>query len=230
MQRISEITDISLRQRWLDYLARPDPKDTSAVKILYYGHSFVGHFQDYLASLPLYMNNFGLQPYEGIVYYKSVSGATVDRLVKKSNLNKINKMNAEVVVLEVGTNDLAKEEKSAREVCEQVINLTREILDCRVREVIISQVVLRGDEGLKKARSDFTDKVYAYNHMVEGALSFLPRASFWHHHNIWRNIEDHVEDGTHLNDLGHKKLYRSLKGAVQSTVTRIRPAWVRYDY
>ena len=225
MQRLSEITDLQARQQWLNYLARPDPYELKPVKVLYYGHSYVSHFQDYVATLPYYMANFGMDLKEAVVHYKSLSGADVERLAKKSHLNKINKMRAEVIVLEVGTNDLAKLDKTPRELCDQVISLTRELLDCRVREVIISQVLLRGKDGLKKAATDFEEKVYLYNHMVERDVQFLPRASFWHHYKLWRDIEDHVEDGTHLNDLGHKKLYRSLKGALQSTITRIRPAW-----
>ena len=230
MQRLSEISDVHLRQRWIDYLGRPDQHETTPVKALYYGHSFVSHFADYMATLPYYMNSFGLSSQEVCVYYKGLGGATVDRLLKKSNLNKVNKMQAEIVVLEVGTNDLADASKSPGEVCDQVLQLAREILDCRVREVIISQVLLRGVKGLKDADPEFEEKVYLYNHQVERAVHFLPRASYWHHYNLWKDVEKHLEDGTHLNDLGHKKLYRSLKGALQSTIARIRPAWQNFDY
>ena len=230
MERLSEITDLNERQRWLDYLGRPDPRETNPVKVLYYGHSYVSHFQDYVATLPYYMANFGMSLTEACVHYKGLSGATVGRLSKKSNLNKINKMQAEIIVLEVGTNDLADVEVTPGDLCDQVIDLARELLDCRAREVIVSQVLLRGKEGLKKADKDFEEKVYAYNHNIERAINFLPRASFWHHYNLWKDIENHVEDGTHLNDQGHKKLYRSLKGALQSTITRIRPAWSRHAY
>ena len=225
MQRISEMTDIQVRQQWLDYLGRPDFYDESPVKILYYGHSFVAHFQDYVASLPCYMNNFGMEGRQAVVYYKSLSGAKIDRLIKKSNIDKINKMQPEIVVLEAGTNDLASVDLEPGEVCDNMVSLARDVLDCRVREVIVSQVLLRGKQGLIKNDPDFEEKVYLYNHQIESALQYLPRAAFWHHRNLWRDIEEHVEDGTHLNDLGHKKLYRSLKGALQAAVTRVRPAW-----
>ena len=225
MQRISEITDLQLRQRWLDYLGRPDYHEQAPVKVLYYGHSFVQHLQDYFASLPTYMFNFGLDTREACIYYKSLSGATIDRLRKKSNVDKVNKMQAEIVILECGTNDLADVDLSAGDVCDKMMNLCRDVLDCRVREVIVSQVLLRGEAGLRNYDPDYTEKVYLYNHMVENALQYLPRASFWHHHNLWRDIEDHVVDGTHLNDLGNKKLYRSLKGALNTAITRVRPAW-----
>ena len=230
MQRISEITDINLRQRWLDYLGRPDQHADYPVKVLYYGHSYISHFQDYVASLPCYMSNFGIDSREAVVYYKGLSGATIDRLSKKSHMNKVNKMQPEVVIVEAGTNDLAKTELSAGDVCDLMMDLVRDLLDCRVREVIVSQVLLRGEAGYSKCDHEFEDKVYLYNHMVEGALHHLPRSSFWHHWKLWRDIELHVEDGTHLNDLGHKKLYRSIKGAINNVVTRVRPAWSARDY
>ena len=225
VQRLSEITDVQERQHALNYLARPDRSEVSPVKILYYGHSFVAHMQDYMATLPLYMNNFGIDYQEAVVYYKSKSGATIDRLRKKSQVDKILKMQPEIVVLEAGTNDLAKITLSPAYVCDQMMDLVRDMLDCRVREVIVSQVLLRGEEGLKDAAPHFEDKVYSFNHKVEDALRHLPRASYWHHRNLWKDIEGQVEDGTHLNDVGHKKLYRSLRGALQSTVNRIRPGW-----
>ena len=218
--------DINERQAWLDYLGRPDQRADCPVKILYYGHSFVSHFQDYVATLPAYMSNFGMSNQEGVVYYKSLSGAPISRLAKRSKLNIVNKIQPEIVILEAGTNDLAEPDTYPGEVCDNLIDLIRGILDCRVREVIVSQVLLRGDEGLAKAAPDFTDKVYLFNHMVESALQYLPRAFYWHHRNLWREINDHVEDGTHLNDLGHKKLYRSLKGALNTAVARVRPLWI----
>ena len=36
-----------------------------------------------------------------------------------------------------------------------------------------------------------------------------------------------VEDGTHLNDVGHYKLIKSLKGVVIVSMKILRPAW--YD-
>ena len=221
------ITDITERQRLLDFLGRPDPLEMNPVKVLYYGHSFVAHLQDYMATLPCYMGNFGLHFDEASVSYKSLSGASVDRLMKRSKVNQINRMQPEIVVLEVGTNDLSEYENTAGQVHDKVLQLVRDILDCRVRHVIVSQVLLRGERGLVGKDTDFENKVYDYNHRMEASLQLLPRTTFWHHRNLWRDIESHVEDGdgTHLNDIGHKKLYRSLKGGLKSTIRKIRPAW-----
>ena len=46
--KISKIGDVGERQRVIDYLGRPDPDECRPVKILYYGHSFVQHIQDYM--------------------------------------------------------------------------------------------------------------------------------------------------------------------------------------
>ena len=229
--RISKIGEVGERQRLLNYLVRPDPNECSPVKVLYYGHSFVQHLQDYMASLPYYMSNLGLPYNEGSVYYKSLSGATVDRLRKKHNLDLVNRMQPEIVILEVGTNDLSLIEKTPLFVHDQVMELIRELLDCRVRKVILSQVVMRGKKGLVGRDQDYEEKIHAYNHMIEGSLRHLPRTAFWHHRNMWGDIEALVgDDGTHLNDQGNKRFYRSMKGAVKSTVAEIRPAWRSTEY
>ena len=230
MERISEIVDVRERQHLLDFLARPDPNQVCPVKVLYYGHSFVSHMQDYMATLPYHMANFGISDNEAWVYFKALNGAPLDRLKKKANLNKVNRMQPEVVILGGGTNDLADVNNSAADVCEMMLELVRGVLDCRVREVVVSQVLKRGKKGLIGYDPDYESKMFEYNHRIEDALQHLPRASFWHHRKLWGDIEGYVQDGTHLNDIGHKKLYRSLKGAIQSTVVRIRPAWSSQNY
>ena len=229
--KISKITEVGERQRVLDQLVRPDPVECRPVKVLYFGHSFVQHMQDYMGSLPYYMGNFGLPYNEASVYYKSLSGANVERLRKKHNIDLVNRMQPEIVVLEVGTNDLSMVEKTALYVHDQVLELVRELLDCRVRLVIVSQVVMRGKKGLIGKDKDYEEKMHAYNHMIEASLNVLPRATFWHHWKMWGDIEVLVvDDGTHLNDQGNKRVYRSLKGALKSNIAGIRPAWKSTEY
>ena len=226
MQRISEIDNIYQRQCLLDYYAFPDPYDVSPVNVMLYGHSFVTHLKDYIAALPSYMWNLGMDYDKANVSYMGLGGATVDRLRRTARLDALQRQRPEVVIVEAGTNDLARDYLSPSDVCEEMLNLVRDIIDCQVREVVVCQVILRGAEGMQRAVPEFPEKVFEYNHRIEDALQYQPRVSFWHHRNLWDiEIEDHVEDGTHLNDLGHKKIYRSIRGAVQSTVNRIRPAW-----
>ena len=231
LQKISEIGEREERQKILDYLAHPDQTEVGPVKTLYYGHSFVAHMQKYMNTLPDYMHNFGVFPGQGSLSFISKGGATVARLRKDHNIRKILRLQPEIVVIEAGTNDLADADLSAADVCAEMLELARDVLDCHVREVIVGQVILRGEEGLKRAVDDFEQKVYEYNHRIEDALQYLPRASFWHHRKMWKvDIEAQLEDGTHPNALGNKKLYRSIKGAIQATMKRIRPAWATQPF
>ena len=224
--KISEIEDIVERQAVLDALGHPDPEDISPITTVYYGHSFVNRFQSYMKRLPWYMDNLGIPPFEGAVWCQGHGGATIARLREKQNIDALFRKRPEIVVVEAGTNDLARADLTAKDVTDQMLDLVRDIQDCHVREVIVSQVLYRGKVGLLRAVSDFPEKVVEYNRRIEYELQFLPRAAFWHHRNLWRvDLEAHLEDGTHLNDLGNKKLYRSLKGAVQYTSRLIRPGW-----
>ena len=226
MQRISEIENVFQRQCVLDYLAFPDPREVSPVNVMLYGHSFVTHLKDYIASLPWYMWNLGMDRDKAVIGYKGLGGATVDRLRRPSSLDDLQRHSPEIVVIEAGTNDLARDYLTPQDVSDEMLKLVRDVIDCLVREVIVCQVILRGEQGMERAVPEFAEKVYEYNHRIEGELQYQPRASFWHHRNLWDvDIEEHVSDGTHLSDLGHKKLYRSIRGAVQSTVTKLRPAW-----
>ena len=143
------------------------------------------------------------------------------RLREDHNIRKILCIKPEIVVLEAGTNDLTKEELTAADVCAEMVELVRDLLDCHVRQVIVGQIILRGEGSMENAVPDFDQKVYKYNHCIEDTLKYLPRASFWHHRKLWDvDIEAHLEDGTHPNELDNKKLYRSVKGKVLSYIWR----------
>ena len=229
LTKISDIGDIEERQAVLDYLGRPDPDDISPVTMVYYGHSFVNRFDTYMQNLPWYMDNLGIPAFEGQVICQGLGGATVKRLREPENINKLFRKRPDIVVIEAGTNDLARANLTAKDVSDEMLELVRDILNCHVREVIVCQVIYRGKEGMLKAVDDFKHKVVEYNLRMEYELQFLPRTTFWHHRKLWNvDLEEHLTDGTHLNDLGNKKLYRSLKGAVQYTSRVIRPAWSCY--
>ena len=231
LQKISEITDIVERQKVLDHLGHPDPEDISPVKICYYGHSFVSHMVTYINTLPDYMQHFGIFPQQGSVVFEGKGGATVKRLREDENVRKILKMGPEIIVLEAGTNDLARADLSPKDVSDNMLELVRDMLDCHAREVVVDQVLLRGQEGMLRAVPEFEEKVHEYNRRIKDALQYQPRATFWHHRNLWNvDLEAHLEDGTHLNALGNKKLYRSVKGAMQSTMKKIRPAWATQPF
>ena len=247
MPRISSITDPEERQRAMDAVRTVDPTDDSRVSVLYYGHSFVHHLRDYIRRHAEW-ENWGFSPRQADIHYYSQGGATLDRMLQDDHLWHIEYMKPDIVIIEIATNDLARNgtNYTADKLAEKAHKLVLEIQDRGVKRVVLNQVLPRGELGMdrtikqsrgravpvtRKERLDavksFKDKAVSYNEYCHPLINAVPLCMFWHHHNLWKHIEDEVEDGTHLNDVGHSKLIKSLKGAVIVSMKVVRPAW--YD-
>ena len=247
MPRISSIGDPGERQKAWTSLRTVDPLDDSSVSVLYYGHSFVRHLRDYVKKIPD-LNNWGFSHRQADIHYYSIGGATLDKLLQDDHLWHIEYMKPDVVIVEVATNDLARNgvDYTAEKIAEKTRKLLIEIQDRGVKRVVINQVLPRGEMGMDRtikhsrgkalpvtrkerleAVASFKDKAVNYNICVEPKVNAESLCMFWHHHNLWKHIEDEVEDGTHLNDVGHSKLIKSLKGAAIVSMKVLRPAW--YD-
>ena len=247
MPKISAITDPVERQRALNDLRTIDHTDDSRVSILYYGHSFVQHMRTYIKK-DSDLENWGFSHRQADIHYYSQSGGTLDRMLQEEHLWHIEFMRPDVVIIEISTNDLARNgvEYTAEKLAEKAHTLVREVLDRGVKRVVLNQVIPRGEKGMDRtikqsrgkavpvtrkerleAVQSFRDKAVSYNVYCDPIINAEPLCMFWHHHNLWKNIDMDVEDGTHLNDRGHSKLIKSLKGAAIVSMKLIRPAW--YD-
>ena len=197
--------------------------------VLYYGHSFVTRFEDYIHRNPR-KDNLGL-PHDQIeLYYYGISGAKVDNLLDPAHLWEVERIRPELVIVEIGTNDLAKASVKPADLAWKTKYLVRELKNRLVRRVVVNQVIYRGPEGMKRAVDNFRGKVVIYNKLCRAALATEPGCTFWKHHCLWKYIEHLVKpkDGTHLNELGQLKLCRSLKGGVICSMKIIRPAFYNW--
>jgi hypothetical protein len=95
-----------------------------ATNALILGHSFISRFYDFLrfnvrADVNL---NLNLNPHSELVFLGCYPGAKID-YIKEICLHMVGSLQATVVLLQVGSNDLCQLNKSVQEIEQQLIGL-----------------------------------------------------------------------------------------------------------
>lgn len=153
---------------------------------------------------------FGLQGCLSVHFY-GVSGRTVDKL-HAFNLGVIHFSAPEIVILEIGTNDLA--------------NLPPEVIGSALDDLI--QLLLSSfpvhvvgwcyviPRGLSHPDSAlFRQGAEILNNYVSVVLDSTPNVFCWHHRVFNHPAKDYyLPDGVHLNSAGQYHLYRSSRRAI----------------
>ena len=156
--------------------------------------------------------------------------------MEDNNLNHIERVAPELVVVEIGTNDIANGCFGPAVLELKVESLIKELKDRKVRFIVINQVIYRGEGAYpdmterdrKNAMRLFQCKTVSYNIQCEKRINKIPNCMFKKHQGLWSDIESCVDKrGTHLNDNGHKKLFNSLRSGVMRAMRKIRPAKYR---
>lgn len=182
----------------------------SVPTVLMLGHSFVRRMRDDLLSRfhPRANQNFNLS--DATVCFHGVGGRTVAKL-RAYDLHVVRRLKPDVVILEIGTNDLA--------------NLSPEVVGSEI------------DELVSLLLETFSVRVIGVCHVIPRGLSFagceqfLPRVSVlnqylsvvlpssqvfcWTHSSFSSPSKPfYSPDGVHLNAVGQYLLYRSYRGAI----------------
>lgn len=182
-------------------------------KILILGHSFVRRLRDDLfykfdsrASL-----DFGLR---GIatVHFHGVGGRTVSKLTT-FDLGVVQQLKPNIVILEVGTNDLTtlRPEVVGSKLEELVVTLKHQY---SVAIVVVCHVIPRGLSAAPH-RQSFWEKAQLFNQYIQVVLEHISGVFSWRHQ-AFSNPAKHfyLGDGVHLNTKGQYILYRSYRGAI----------------
>lgn len=184
------------------------------VKVLLVGHSFVKRAERDIKSNPAMDLNFRFKPEEVEVRIHGVGGRTA-RKIKEQDLHVIQRFSPEIVILEIGTNELAK--KSSPLVAEDIKALVKTILaQGSVKLVSVNQVIFRqGDQS-------FNQRVEALNYQLTLPGELPSGAFFWKHVGLWFTAGHLLPDGVHLNPLGTKRIYRSWRGAMVKALKQVK--------
>ncbi|CAH1796822.1 unnamed protein product [Owenia fusiformis] len=187
-------------------------------RMLIAGHSFVSRIE----SPPVIWkcpSNLGLT--NALLTFEGLSGASTESLWEK-RLQHINLCNFDGAFIQVGGNQLTGRDciGEVKEVVDKVIHLAKRIQE-KVPLVYVGKLFYRGvsDAPSCRLRTDeeaeiYNRKVEMTNRLLKEKFKDLKNIHLWYTKGVQLFAQDLLqEDGTHLNRRGHKKFWRTLRGA-----------------
>ena len=180
-------------------------------KVLVFGHSFVKRMHrdlrskfDVRAALNFNMHNVAIKLH-------GVGGRTVDKLVK-IDFNRVTQFQPNIVILEVGTNDLTLEKPET--VGSRIDDLVRMLLGVpSVRVVGVCLVTNRASS------PKFNEKVAILNQYLTVVLEDKHNVFCWRHKGFTQpTISPFLADGVHYTRRAQYTLYRSYRGAILKAI------------
>ena len=192
----------------------------SAPRVLILGHSFVRRLSSFLSNSASYSSDLALADLANVSLF-GVGGRTVAK-VEKFDLDHVRISKPDIVILELGTNDLTcLPPESVGSALKELVHTLKH--NCGVRVVGVCQVIKRSSSPPKMR--DFNSRVLKLHKYLKVVLEPVPFCFYWRHIGFWNPSSDiYLKDGVHLNTLGLMKLYRSYRGAVLKSLSLLNGA------
>ena len=113
-------------------------------KICLLGHSFISHFKRFVKNNQTHFTySLNLDPSEVMVQYSSFPGATVTA-IRKKRLSDVEDFDPDMVILQIGTNDLADDQCTHEILISAITDLVDTLLyTYHVRYVAVLQILHR---------------------------------------------------------------------------------------
>ena len=182
------------------------------------GHAFVRRFELFLSKGvdARVRRDLNLSRSAQITFL-GVGGRTVDKL-SKFDLHLVRRLQPQIVILEIGSNDLSPPDARPEVVGSKIETLVQRLhAACRVETIVVCQTINRA-AGLRDPPS-FNDRVALLNQYLSVVLETLPFAVFWRHKGLRQpTVRILCRDGVHLNSKGQYALYRSYRSAILSAI------------
>ena len=199
--------------------------------IVIVGHSFVRRLGDFLRRNYGQYFNMGLDFDRAFITFMHQGGLTVEA-ARRNLVENIISLAPDIVYIELGSNDLCHPRRGPQEVGDSLQNLANDLIQRGVHFVMLGQVIMRADRAIPRATR-------SYNHKVRQLTSYMSDlfapgsqmpARFWRHRGMtYTGSRILGPDGVHLNQLGHYRLYRSIRGALLYAISRVR-RHLRYHF
>lgn len=187
----------------------------SLPKVLVLGHSFVKRlrFDINRGNIFRSSSDLGLAGHAFVSMF-GVGGLTIPRLWK-DHLRVVSRRAPDVIILELGTNDLSREEPEL--VASSLEVLVRLLHDrFKVKVICVCLVVPRLSNDV------FNAKMATFNELVQALFEPLPFVFCWRHRGFYGdNRPLSLHDGVHVTPVGQYRLYRSYRGAILRALTLI---------
>ncbi len=187
-------------------------------RVLILGHSFVRRLQSDLKARfdERAVIDFDLQGTADI-YMHGVGGRTVPKL-RKFDLALIARVSPEIVILEIGTNDLVNTPPEV--VGSDIEDMVRHLIShYAVRAVVLCHVTPR----MTHPSSKFNEKATLLNQYTQVVIEPIEQAICWKHRGFSNpSITPFLPDGVHFNPMGQYTLYRSYRGAIKHALNVLK--------
>ena len=199
-------------------------------KILLLGHSFISHFKRFVKNNQTHFTySLNLDPREVMVQYSSLPGATVTA-IRKKRLSDVEDFEPDMVILQIGTNDLADDQCTHETLISAITDLVDTLLyTYHVRYVAVLQILHRFPPTVPtKHKVDivaFNGKVDLSNDGLTTELATTKNCRFWRHKGFWGPCQSLTiaPDGVHLSDpFGLKRYFYSLRAVIVSVINELR--------
>ena len=186
-------------------------------KVLILGHSFVKRLSRDLvrgsdSRLDVSFNLVGMAS----VRLAGVGGRTVEKL-RRFDLTVISSYEPDVVILEIGTNDLSADAPEVvGSAIDDLVHLLLEYVSVSVVGwcCVIPRAISHADSAL------FHQRAKILNNYVRVVLEPVPKVFCWEHRVFNHPAKDfYLPDGIHLNTSGQYHLFRSYRGAIMKALS-----------
>ena len=186
--------------------------------VLIVSHSFVRCFELFLSEGidTKVQQNLNLSCSAQITFL-GVGGRTVHKL-SKFDLHLVRCLQPQIVILEIGSNDLSPPDARPKVVGSKIETLVQRLhAECQVETIVVCQTINRA-AGLRDPPS-FNDRVALLNQYLSIVLETLPFAVFWRHKGLRQpTVRILCRDRVHLNAKGQYARYWSYRGTILSAI------------
>ena len=164
------------------------------VNVMLYGHSFVSRLYQFLTTRGA---TFDL-PSNYHIHLAGFPGLTLDKA--KLNTQPIVQFNPDILILELGTNDLSHPDSIPPQLAQDILSFAVSLFDiCDVQLIIINQIYFRQTEVARFTRSDFNQCASEYHDTLATLASHNPKVLCHFHKNLQTNWHQFLNpDGVHL--------------------------------
>ena len=183
-------------------------------RVLILGHSFISRLANDIFVKPYLDSNFDLMQCD--IHCYGIGGASVKTFFDKQEVcAEIVNFKPHIIILQVGGNDLCFEDLKPETLACQIIDSMEELHSkYEIKQIFVCELFIRSNPR-NISYGVYEHKRKIVNQMLKDMLSDKPYLNFWKHLRLM-NSPLHIlsGDGVHLNDIGSKKFYRSLRLAV----------------